>query len=139
MSRPVDESRTGGYNRPNERRIRRPDHRPPDAQYAHKRDRVGRWAGHDDIGGGDQVWPIVLSEIPDHVHTCSGALREASAHDRGAVCTGPDEDELCPAPQPHHGERGGQLLGVRLVVERTRGDDGRKTGQAHQRTGGHGV
>jgi hypothetical protein len=81
-------------------------------------------AGHDDIGAGDQ---------------CSGALREASPHDRGAVCTGPDEDELCPAPQPHHGERGGQLLGVRLVVERTRGDDGRRTGHAHQRTGGHGV
>ena len=58
-------------------------------------------------------WEMAKAEdwFADLLERMADELEMASAHDRGAVCTGPDEDEVCPASQPHHGERGGQQGG----------------------------
>jgi len=69
------------------------------------------------------------------VHTCSNAFCEASPQDSGAVFAGPEEYKLCPTSRPHGGEGGSEFFGMRSVVERTCSEDGRKTRQAHPRTG----
>src|ERR1700686_4402707 len=77
--------------------------------------------------------------MPDHVHTGSDTSGECPPHDGGALHARPEEYELRLAAQPPRRERGGKLFGVREVVERTDGDDGRKAREAYRRAGDHGV
>jgi hypothetical protein len=58
---------------------------------------------------------------------CGGAL-----HQVGALHARSNEDELRLAAPSHCNERGGQLLGVRTVVERSDRDDRREVGEAYQ-------
>jgi hypothetical protein len=51
----------------------------------------------------------------------------------------PEKNELCVAAPPHRRERGGQLFGVRKIVERTQGDNGREVRKAEHRARDYGV
>jgi len=76
------------------------------------------------------------------MHAAPDTLRRGPPHHSVALLAGAKEDELRLAPSSHCDECGGQLLGVRMIVERAYRDDGRETGEtgeADQRPGGRWV
>jgi hypothetical protein len=76
------------------------------------------------------------------MHAAPDTVRRRSPQHSFALLAGAKEDELRLAPSSHCDERGGQLLGVRMIVERAYRDDGRETGEtgeADQRPGGRWV
>jgi hypothetical protein len=76
------------------------------------------------------------------MHAAPDTVRRRSPQHSFALLAGAKEDELRLALSSHRDECGGQLLGVRMIVERAYRDDGRETGEpgeATQRPGGRWV
>jgi hypothetical protein len=76
------------------------------------------------------------------MHAASDTVRRRSPQYSFALLAGAKEDEPRLALSSHCDECGGQLLGVRMIIERAYRDDGRETGEpgeADQRPGGRWV